>query len=108
MIAAGMLIGAIYNLSSGLRRLLEAGFWLSLIIDCLFGIAAALILVVALVTGCYGVVRGYALMGALLGVMIFALGAARPIAAAGRLIRRVARRIHNTLCENRLIKVIFR
>lgn len=108
MTAAGVIIGAIYALSSGLRRLLQAGFWLGLVIDCFFGAAAALVLVVALVTGCYGVVRGYALLGALLGVMIFALGAARPIGAACRAIRRIARRSYNILCDNRLIKVIFR
>jgi len=108
MAIAGLLIGALYTLACGVRRLMEAGFWLSLAIDCVFGLGAAMILVAALITGTYGVVRLYGFLGAAMGELLYFVGVApllkRIFAAVTRCFRRMFQRISN----NRLIKVIFR
>ena len=46
MVGAGVAVGALYSLCAGLRRLLSAGFWLTLAADAFFGLAAALTLIV--------------------------------------------------------------
>ena len=54
MVGAGVAVGALYSLCAGLRRLLSAGFWLTLAADAFFGLAAALTLIAALLLGCDG------------------------------------------------------
>jgi len=108
MTGAGLIIGALYALCAGLRRLLEAGFWLTLLIDIVFGLGAAAILIAALVTGAYGAVRLYELLGAALGVILFELGFAPVIRSVLKLLRYVIRRIYDTVSHFRLIKVIFK
>jgi len=82
MAIAGLLIGALYTLACGVRRLMEAGFWLSLAIDCVFGLGAAMILVAALITGTYGVVRLYGFLGAAMGELLYFVGVAGGAATA--------------------------
>ena len=53
MVAAGALIACWYALLAALRRLLAAGFWLSLAADLAFGVGAAAIFCAALVTADY-------------------------------------------------------
>ena len=60
MLAAGMLIGAWYGGMAGVRRLLAAGVWLSLVCDVIFGIGAGAIFCAALFTANYGALRLYA------------------------------------------------
>ena len=57
MLAAGALIGAWYALLAALRRLLCAGFWLSLAAATDLGAGAAVLFCGALVTADYGRVR---------------------------------------------------
>ena len=108
MLAAGALIGAWYALLAALRRLLCAGFWLSLAADIAFGAGAAVLFCGALVTADYGRVRRYDVLASLLGFFLFAAGAFPP---ARRLAARFAgavRHIFVKIRAFRWIKVIFR
>ena len=57
MVAAGAAIGVWYALLAAVRRLLAAGFWLSLAADLAFGAGAAATFCAALVAADYGRVR---------------------------------------------------
>ena len=108
MVAAGALIGAWYALLAALRRLLSAGFWLSLAADVAFGVGAAAIFCAALVVADYGRVRLYAILGALAGFALFAAGVFPPARQAASALAGVARRIFVKIRAYRWIKVIFR
>ena len=95
MMAAGVGIGAWYALTLGLRRLIRAGFWLTLACDLLFGAGCAVILSAALVVGNYGAL-----------LCLFAL--APPLRSLGRLLGRGFKCIAAWLRENRLIKIILK
>ena len=108
MVAAGALIACWYALLAALRRLLAAGFWLSLAADVAFGVGAAAIFCAALVAADYGRGRLFSILGALAGFALCAAGlfpTARGVAAAlNRGIRHIFVKINN----NRWINVIFR
>lgn len=108
MMAAGAVIGAWYTLTALLRRILQAGFWLTLACDLLFGAGSAAILIAALVVGNYGRVRPFEILGALFGALLFGVGLAPPLRAAARRVRRAGQKIVTALGKNRLIKVIFK
>ena len=108
MLSAGALIGAWYALLAALRRLLGAGFWLSLAADLAFGAGAAAIFCAALVAADYGRVRLYAVLAALTGFFLFAAGAFPPARAAARGLAGAARRIFVKIRAVRWIKVIFK
>jgi hypothetical protein len=85
MVAAGALIACWYALLAALRRLLSAGFWLSLAADMAFGAGAAALFCAALVAADYGRVRLFSIAGALAGFALCAAGLyppARQVAAA--------------------------
>ena len=108
MVAAGALIGAWYALMAALRRLLSAGFWLSLAADLAFGAGAAAIFCAALVAADYGRVRLFSILGALAGFSLCAAGLYPP---ARRLARGLTATIRHAFVEigrNRWIKVIFK
>lgn len=108
MAAAGALIGAWYALLAALRRLLAAGFWLSLAADIAFGVGAAAIFCGALVAADYGEARLYALLGALLGFGLFAAGVFPPARRAASALAKTARHVFVKIRSYRWIKVIFR
>ena len=108
MTGAGLLTGALYALFTALRRLFGAGFWLTLFMDAVFGVCAALILIAALVTGSYGRVRLYELLGAVLGIILFSLGVEPPLKWLCTRLGRMLRRLYDKIVQFRLIKVIFR
>ena len=108
MLAAGALIGAWYALLAALRRLLQAGFWLSLAADAAFGAGAAAIFCGALVAADYGRVRLFDVLAALMGFFLFAAGAFPPARRAAGALAGAARRIFVKIREYRWIKVIFR
>lgn len=108
MLASGMLIGAWYGAMAGLRRLLRAGIALGLLCDLGFGLGAAGIFCLALYTASYGAFRLYAALAALIGFVIFALGAFPAGNRAVCIIKCTARRIFVTIRQNRWIKVIFK
>lgn len=108
MCAAGALVSAWYDVMLIARRALEAGFFLSLLADIALGLGAAALLSVALVAANYGQPRLYAFAAAALGAALYALGAARPLHALLRGLRRLGARMCGGLKKNRIIKVIFR
>lgn len=108
MVGAGIAVGALYSLCAGLRRLLCAGFWLTLAVDALFGLGAALALIAALLLGCDGRLRLFELLGALAGFCLYMAGFDPPLRRAVRAVLRALRRIFVKISGNRLIKVIFR
>ena len=108
MMAAGALIGAWYALLAGLRRLLAAGFWLSLLADLAFGAGAAALFCAALVAANYGRPRLYAVLGALAGFMLFAGGVFPPARRAASALSGRARRFFVKIRSHRWIKIIFR
>lgn len=108
MIAAGFIIGIWYALLAALRRLLQAGFWLSLACDLAFGAGAAAIFLAFLITANYGRFRFFAFLGALIGIILFAGCILPPTKALIGRVRKLICRIYFGLKRNRLIKVIFR
>lgn len=108
MTGAGLIGGALYSLAAALRRLLDAGFWLTLTIDALFGLCAAAVSIAALVTGSYGRLRLYELLGAALGFCLYLLGP-RPLLS--RLSSALGQEIRSRIAKTknfRIIKFIFR
>ena len=108
MLFGGMAVGLWYALTALLRRVLRAGFWLSLACDALFGAGAAAILCAALVLADYGRVRLYALLAAALGFALFAAGSFSALHRAARRCRGWLCRSFVTLRRFRWINVIFR
>jgi len=108
MVGAGLLVGFLYSLCTGLRRLLCAGFGLTLLIDMLFGLGSGLILVVALVTGDYGRVHLYSLLGSCLGMFLFRCGVDPLLRCLANTIVRLFRHSFVRISGFRLIKVIFK
>ena len=108
MVAAGALIACWYALLAALRRLLAAGFWLSLAADAAFGVGTAAIFCAALVAADYGRVRLFSVAGTLAG---FALCAAALFSPARRLAMALAGRFRHIFVKIRAfrwIKVIFK
>ena len=108
MTAAGVLIGACYAVLAALRRLLQAGFWLSLASDIAFGTGAAGIFLSFLIAANYGRMRLFTLLAAGLGVCLFTFGLFPPLKALTSGAGRVLCRLYCALKRNRLINVIFR
>ena len=108
MMACGAVIGAWYVLAAGLRRFICAGFWLTLICDLVFGAGCAAIFIFFLVTGCYGRVRLFEIIAALLGALLFAFAAAPALKWLEKQARRTFASIMTAMSGNRLIKVIFK
>lgn len=108
MMAAGALIGLWYMLTALLRRFIQAGFYLTLACDLLFGAGAAVIFTAALVMGNYGRARPFAVLGCICGAILFAIAASAPLRALQTLLRRAGCSIKLKLAKNRLIKVIFK
>ena len=108
MLAAGAVIGAWYALCAGLRRLVQAGAWLSLAVDLAFGAGAAAIFCLALWTACYGQLRLYAVLSAALGFALFALGVFPPGKRAISALIRAFHRFIVTIRRYRWIKVTFK
>ena len=108
MLAAGAVIALWYGLLAALRRLLCAGFWLSLGADLAFGAGAAVLFCAALTAADYGRLRLYAVLAALLGFGLCAVGVCLPVRAALRAVKGWLCRIFVTISHFRWIKVIFR
>lgn len=108
MVAAGALIGCWYALLAALRRLLAAGFWLSLAADIAFGVGAAALFCGALVAADYGRVRLFSVAGALTGFVLCAVGLFSPARQAAAALTENLRRIFAKTQTFRWIKVIFK
>lgn len=108
MMAAGLLVGLVYDLLAGARRLLRAGPLISLCADLAFGLTAALVLGGALTFANYGQARLFAFLGAGAGIALYALGPHRLGRGLLHGFVRKFRRIWRRIVKFRLFKVIFR
>lgn len=108
MTLCGAMIALWYALLSGVRRLLEAGFWLSLICDLLLGMGSAAILIAGLILTDYGRLRLYSLLAAFLGAMLTKNGLISPLQTVLHRIAAFLKDILSKIAKYRPIKVIFR
>lgn len=108
MLSAGAAIGAWYALTALLRRLLQAGLWLGLLCDIAFGLGAGALFCLALYAANYGALRGYAVLAAALGFIVFAFGPVPPAKRALCFINARIRQIFVKIRRNRWINVIFK
>lgn len=108
MVAAGALIACWYALLAALRRLLAAGFWLSLAADAAFGVGAAAIFCGALVTADYGRLRLFSVAGTLVGFALCAAGLFPPARRAALTLCSMFRNTYEIIRDNRWTKFIFR
>ncbi len=91
MLYAGLAVGLYASLDSAARRLFQAGRWLALTMDLLFGVVAAAMAAVALIVAADGELRLYSLLGLICGYLIF-MGTLAPLlerilASLNRLLR---------------------
>ena len=108
MMAAGALIAGWYALLAALRRLLAAGFWLSLASDAAFGVGAAAIFCGMLVAANYGRARLYCVLASALGFGLCVAGLYPPARRAASALSGAAHRFFVKIREIRWIKVIFK
>ena len=108
MMAAGVFIGLWYALTLGLRRLIQAGFWLTLSCDLLFGAGCAVILCAFLVAGNYGALRPFELLGAICGALLCVCALLPPLRSLGRWLSRVQRVTAARLKSCRVLQIIFK
>ena len=108
MMAAGVLIGLWYALTLGLRRLIRAGFWLTLSCDLLFGAGCAVILCAFLVAGNYGALRPFELLGAACGALLFLFAMEAPLRSLGRWLSRLYKAAAKRLRKSRVLQIIFK
>lgn len=108
MVVAGIAVGIWYGLVALLRRILQAGFWLTLACDLLFGLGSAVILLYFMITGNYGQVRLFSILGAALGFFLFMFALAAPMQRLLEWIEGFFRRFMTKISKNRLINIIFR
>ena len=108
MLGTGAAIGIWYMLTALLRRFIQAGFWLTLACDLLFGVGAAVILIAALIVSSYGQARPFDILGAAIGALLFGAGILSSIWTILRKIRLKMRHILDILAKKRLINIIFK
>ena len=108
MMVCGGIIALWYSLMGLVRRLTEAGFFLSLLCDLIFGLGCAAILIAGLVTADYGRVRLYSLLGVLLGAIMTKFGLITPFQNVFGRISAFLQEIVTKLAKYRLIKVLFK
>ena len=108
MMFCGGIIALWYGAMAIVRRLMEAGFWLSLVCDLIFGLGCAAIFIGGLIIADYGRLRLYSLLGALLGAILTGFALISPLNALLNRIKRLLQEILTKLAKNRLIKVIFK
>lgn len=108
MMLGGMAMGAWYALTALLRRILCAGFWLSLACDLLFGAGCAAVFILFSYAGSYGRLRLFDVLAAALGMALFYCAFHAPLAAIARSINHLAGRIRCACASSRLLRCIFK
>ncbi len=108
MLLAGVAVGMIALAFSWLRKLMRAGFFISLACDLLMGLLWAMVVCVSLVVACRGRARAFHFTGMALGCALF-LAAVSPLArAAGRVFARAARTAARNLMKIRFVRALLR
>lgn len=108
MVGTGLFVGALYSIEEGLRNILEAGFWLTLFIDAVFGVCTALTLILSLIAANYGQLRLYELPAVLIGLFLYQKGVSPLLHSLLSRILQALRHIFVRIRHFRLIKVIFK
>lgn len=72
MMYAGLLIGACYDLLRFTAKALQAGRPLQALLDAVFGVLVAAILIIAMVGTNFGDMRAYLILGAACGLTLYA------------------------------------
>lgn len=108
MMVCGGIIALWYALMELVRKLTEAGFFLSLVCDLIFGLGCAAILIAGLVAADYGRVRFYSLLGAVLGAIVTKFGLISPFQNVFGRVSAFLQEIVTKLAKYRLIKVLFK
>ena len=108
MMFCGGVIALWYGLMAGVRHLTEAGFFLSLLCDLIFGLGCGAILIAGLIAGDYGRVRLYGILGAVLGGIMTGIGLIAPLRNLLGRISAFLQEIVTKLAKYRLIKVLFK
>ena len=96
MLYAGLLIGAWYDGLGFVRRVLQAGPWLTACLDVVFSLGAGYCLIAFLLLTNFGEMRLFCLLGALCGAILYVLTlrqllrgfVVRPCRALGRFLKR--------------------
>ena len=104
----GMAMGAISLCFRGVRRLVCAGFWLSLLCDILMGTLWGAVFCVGVAIADNGKLRLFHIVSALCGAALFHAAFTVP---AGKLFSRISRHFAHTcryLSKNRLLRAIFK
>ena len=108
MVGAGAAMGAVSAGFAGLRRLMQAGKWLSLACDCAMGLVWGAEAAGALFMACRGEARAYHFLAMAAGGFMFMAGispAARGFfGKCGRMVRKMAEKMG----WNRVLRAIFR
>ncbi len=108
MLLAGVAVGMIALAFSWLRRLMRAGFFISLACDLLMGLLWAIVVCVSLVVACRGRARAFHFIGMALGCALF-LAAVSPLArAVGRGMGRIFRAVGRQLMKNGFVRALLR
>lgn len=97
MLYAGLAIGAWYDALRFVGRVLEAGRLFTIVLDIVFGVGTAVILILSMLLTNYGEMRVFCLLGAASGVVLYGWTArpllrlliARPCAFLGRQVRKL-------------------
>lgn len=108
MLYAGLAVGLYASADSALRKLFQAGKPLNLLMDLVFGLVMAGIVLTALVCAANGELRLYALMGVLCGYLIF-MGTIAPLirrtcAASSKALHRAGQKISGW----KITKILFK
>lgn len=71
MMYAGLFIGAWFEVLAFIGRVLMAGQFFTAVLDVIFGLGAAAILVLSLLMANYGEMRAFCLLGVVCGVILY-------------------------------------
>lgn len=108
MMFCGGVIALWYALTALIRRITQAGFWISLMCDLVFGIGCAVIFILGLVIADYGRLRLYSVLGAVLGAIMTKFALITPLCCVFGRIGSFLMGIVTKLAEFRTIKVLFK
>ena len=98
---SGLFIGLVYEALRLLRRVFQAGKWLTALFDILFWIIAAVVAALALFVINGGDLRLYSVCGFLLGALMFIFGVSPLLTAVFRFITRPFVEIWRIICKKR-------
>ena len=108
MLYAGLALGLYASFDRAARLLFGAGRLLALIMDLIFGLAAAALTCLALLHAADGELRLYSLMGVLAGYLIYAGSLRQPVEGLMHLITRLLRAAFQWLNRRTFMKKLLK